>query len=168
MKNLIVLLVPLVMLFGCGDNDVDATNPNGGTLTTESMVWTQVNYDYLAPNPPSSCTSSEKFQINNDGTWTWDWCEQHKNGALTMPEIVQVNDRVLQVQAVGFVPEVCMELSFAGRVELRATFKPSAERVLHTIDRSGSCYRAPSSDVNALEKLVTDLRTKYAGFDVNP
>jgi hypothetical protein len=168
MKSLIVLLLPLIMLFGCGDNEVDATNPNGGTLSTESMIWTQLNYDYLAPNPPSSCTSSEKFQINNDGTWTWDWCEQHKSGALTMQEIVGVNDRALQVQAAGFVPEVCMELSFAGRAELAVTFKPNTEKVLHSIDRSGSCYRAPATPVNELEKYVIALKTKYAGFDIQP
>jgi hypothetical protein len=176
-KNFLVIFCVIVFVGCTGNLDSNSADPGGGnntsantgsTVTAESAHWTQISYEYLAPNPPANCSSPEMFVVNNDMSWKWNWCAQQKAGTLTNDEMVTLNGRIESVEAVGFVPQTCTQVSFSGSLKVSVVFKPATQKVLHTLDSQGSCYTSPPNKVNELELYLAQLRAKYTGFDINP
>jgi hypothetical protein len=101
-------------------------------------------------------------------SWNWTWCAQQKSGSLSNDEMATLNGDIEAVETVGFVPQTCTQISFQGSLKVSVIFKPSTEKVLHTLGSNQSCYTSPPNKVNELELYLSQLRAKYTGFDINP
>ncbi len=171
--KLLVIVSIFIVLPACGDDSPAATTPPtsaGAPSPTppidvpSSFIWERVHFSDLLPEPPSACTQPEVFHVTKDGTWTWSFCSDNRNGKITADELAEIDHRVRAVNDSGIGDEICLELSYGGRRILEIRFPPERDERVHDMGRRGSCFRAETAKVNDLEDYIDDLRVKYAGF----
>lgn len=154
-----------VFAIGCGDSNNDNSNPapQPGERPAEISAWTSIDYSQLLPTPPQQCGQPERFSVQANGQWQWRWCTDQRSGTLSASDLADLDQRAVEVREAGFEPEICMELSYAGDNRLHTTYNPEGLQILHTLNRSGSCYRGKADLINRLEEKTVELMKKYTG-----
>lgn len=158
----------------CGSDDpvapqtatsVPAPTPPDSTVDEpRATIWERVFFSDLLPEPPPGCTQAERFYVNKNGTWNWDFCTDENSGTVTSEELAEIDRRVLAINEAGIGDEICLELSYEGRRILEIRFPPDRDERVHDMGRQGSCFRSDAGRVNDLEDYVDGLRVKYTGF----